>query len=491
MLNREGTTPCTRILILAATLAIFQLSALAIVGPSRAVDDGTGMALASPTPTPVPAPHRHPPLLSQNDAAGKPCVPLHDCPDAKPLRIFHIIPNNYPSLATFQRFAAEIPKSKWLTEFTAAYKIPGPTISEAIVVSDMPDLKHMPPLTVTDFQNYAFALSSKPEGKLLKPDRSRQTVYLFYVPCHNNGPNKGHGCNGFHTPMSIGSGTSWENGQGKLFTKGDALAFVLEFDPTLPGPFAVNKATVPASHETAESATDTPGTILFNIRTDDPDHPYVDTGANAGGTPWTRESGYMESADMSEGARWYEPAADGTVFEYERIYANERSKSGGDPAVPQSPHPYYNVSTDDWFRVTAGAPATIPVIAWSPDSKISWKVEATVSHWLNKDSTPAAAAPCQISSSQWTVHNGSAFDLRVDTPKSLKYGTWCEVRLVSTHEVANGDDRHEWWVGVIIQPPPLAPGDEACVCADGFPAGPAARAGTAACEHICRGHEKH
>jgi hypothetical protein len=39
--------------------------------------------------------------------------------------------------------------------------------------------------------------------------------------------------------------------------------------------------------------------------------------------------------------------------------------------------------------------------------------------------------------------------------------------------------------------PKPTPFFERCVCADGFKAGPTVREGTPACEHICRGHERH
>jgi hypothetical protein len=136
----------------------------------------------------------------------------------------------------------------------------------------------------------------------------------------------------------------------------------------------------------------------------------------------------------------------------------------------------------------------IPVTAWSTEDNGSWEVEAKVAHWLGRDKTPAAAAPCSVAHDHWTVHNASAFDVHVETTAGQQNTTWCELRLKSTKAIPGGDDYHEWWVGVIIQPrakPTPTPESEPCVCSDGFKAGPAARAGTPACEHICRGHEPH
>src|SRR5262249_13835663 len=159
-----------------------------------------------------------------------------------------------------------------------------------------------------------------------------------------------------------------------------------------------------------------------------------------------------------------------------RIYSNKASKAGGDPAVPPSSSPYYNVSTDqDWVTVTAGQSVEIPVSAWSTEHIDSWDVDARVVRWLGHTDTPPAAAPCSLSTKQWNVHNKSTFSVRVQTTHPHPAGTWCILDLKSSKNFPLGDDFHEWFVGVIIKPstpPPPIGKDEPCVCADGFKAGP-------------------
>ena len=488
------------VLLLAATFAASHAN-LSVVAPGNAsAADGNATAPSTPTPTPfITAPHRHPPLLPNHDEQNKPCPPQNDCPSAKPLRIVAIIPDSYPANIAkhLEQFSSAMLSSKWLQEFTAAYDIPGPTISQVIpMASGMPDLNHGQPKTDADFEEFIFGLSQKPKSQF-KGDSSRRTIYVLYVPCDDNGPGLGKSgsCKSHHTAIVLGSGKPWQQQAAHLFSPGDGLAFILAFNPNHnPSAFTGDEATLPTSHEVAEAATDAPAGLRFNLHTDDTDHPYLDTGSNAGGSPWVREGGSIENADMSEGARWFETGPGGQgPFEYERIYSNEKSRHGGDPAVPKSPFPYFNVSTEkDWFPGTSGVAVNIPVNAWSTEDNGSWDVEASVMRWLGKDNTPKAPAPCSLSTNHWTVHNASAFDVQVQTSAGQQNATWCELRLKSTKNIPGGDGSHEWWVGVIIEPrakPTPTPEPDACVCHDGFKAG--ARAGTEACDHICRGHEPH
>jgi hypothetical protein len=187
------------------------------------------------------------------------------------------------------------------------------------------------------------------------------------------------------------------DGQDDLFVPGDSMAVVLAFNPKAnpngPRP-TVDTFTLPASHEVAEAATDTRGGPRFSLSTDDPDHPYVDSGTNAGGSPWVRQSGGMELADMSEGALEYEaPPGRSEPFEYERIYSNKASKAGGDPAVPSSPWPYYNVSTDeDWLTAKGGTKVAIPVTAWATADIGDWNVTASISSYK----ATASPKPCDM-----------------------------------------------------------------------------------------------
>ncbi len=439
-----------------------------------------------------PAHHRNPPQVPNHDAANDTCPPRQDCPQEKPLRIVFIIPKTFPFATDLEKFGKAMAGSKWLERFTAAYDIPGPADAHIITVTDMPDLNEGKK-DVSDYRDYIFK-KARAEG--LEQAPHHQTFYVLYIPCDDNHkPRAGmdsFGCTSHHPAVDAGSG------QDVLFEPGDSMAVVLGFNPKASASaFALENATVPSSHELAEAVTDTRPGLRFNLHTDDPAHPYLDSGSNAGGSPWVRESGTIELADMSEGSRWFESGTDGSgPFQYDRIYSNKASKAGGDPDVPESKSPFYNVSTDDdWMSVSTGGSVNIPVTAWSAADIGSWDVDANVSHWSGHKDDPPAASPCSLSTKHWSVHNGTKFDVHVDTSGSRQSTLWCVLHLKSSKTVNDGDEYHEWFVGVIVRPPAPpptpTPSDLSCVCADGFKAGPAARAGTAACEHICRGHERH
>jgi hypothetical protein len=441
-------------------------------------------------PSFTPAPHRNPPQVPNHDAAGNNCPPRNDCASPKALRIVSIIPKTFPHANELQKFGQSIGKSKWLERFTAAFGIPGPAIMQVIMVDDMPDL-NQGQKTVSDYQNYVFAKAIT-SGLTRAPQH--QTIYVLYIPCDpDHKPSPGmdtFGCTSHHPSIQA---IVPEQG---LFQPGDSMALSLGFHPrTNAGSFTANNATVAVTHELAEAATDTKPLLRFNLFTGDPNYLYENSGSNANGTPWVRElvgsEGVMELADMAAGHRWYEAGPDGSgPFEYARVYNNEASKAGGDPAVPAGIHPYYNVSTnEDWVTAPASHVAVVSFTAWSAEDIGSWDVEGEIAHWEADDNAPAAAPVCSLPTKHWTVHNGSKVDVVVNTTPVLGGTNWCVVGFKNTKNFTDGDDYHMWWAGVILKVPPRTP-DDACVCADGFKAGPDAHAGTEACAHICRAHER-
>jgi hypothetical protein len=488
---------CVHILLAALTATLWfgqtAIGASDPAGGNRAEDPTTTNAGASSVsavspPAFTPAPHRNPPQVPNHDAEGKNCPPRSDCPAPNALRIVSIIPRKFPHAGELEKFGHGIAGSKWLAKFTAAFGIPGPALEQVILVDDMPDL-NQGHKTVSDYRDYVFA---KALFTGLKPAPQHQTIYVLYIPCDNtHKPSPGmdsFGCTSHHPAMEAGPQ------QLGLFRPGDSMALSLGFNPrTDAGSYTANNATTAATHELAEAVTDTRPLMRFNLTTNDPNYPFEDSGNNAGGSPWVREVvgnvGVMELADMAAGHRWYESGPDGSgPFEYARVYNNQASKAGGDPAVPAGIHPYYNVSTKEDWVTTTGQAATVSLTAWSAEGIGSWKVDAEVADWLGHENDPPAPAPCSLSTKHWTVHNGSHVDMSVDTTPLLPGSRWCVVRLKSTNNFTNGDEYHTWWVGVILKGP--TPTTE-CICADGTKAGPEAHAGTEACGHICLGHEKH
>ena len=214
---------------------------------------------------------------------------------------------------------------------------------------------------------------------------------------------------------------------------------------------STDSKTQTASHEIAEAATDRFPKGWF-LEAADKDKPWLDSSAFIE----DEGSGHIEVADMSSGARWNEkyfstsPSVN-TTYSYARIYANRRSRLGGDPAVPSSPKPYYNVSTkSDWPKVTAGSTKTVTVTGWSVKKIPAWTVTASVISWEGSKAG-TAPDPCTIvGRTSWKVANGDTFRLKVKA-KSGRSGKWCDVKLKSqAAPTADGDLSHPWFVGFHI-----------------------------------------
>ncbi len=469
-------------------LFVFVLAVTAFMGAPNVLD-------AVPHPDNFkPAEHRDPPQVPTHDASGNPCPPRNDCTSAKPPRIITIMPKGYPFESDLKEFSQAMIGGDWYAQVSAAYDLPAAS-AEVIIADDLPDL-NSGEKTVNDYRNWLFKKGL--EG-VIKPSPNRQTVFLMYLPCDDNHkPRPGmdsEGCTSHHfsiDPCSNSDPCAGQNNHNKdFFALGDAMALVLAFNPKDSSAPQLESLTVPATHESVESMTDSRSLLTFKLATSDTDHPYRDSGSNDGGRPWVRESGSTELGDMSEGARISVARSGGKgSFVLERIYSNRAVRKHGDPAVPPSTFPYFNVSTDDWFVVAPGKIAEIPVTAWAESKDVGeWNVDVSVPRWFGHRNTPPTAVPCSLDKTHFTAKNDEHFTVRVQT-SAVRVDSWCILRLKSTKNVTNGDDYHEWWVGVHIVPP-VTPQDEACVCSDGFKAGPAARAGTEACEHICRAHERH
>jgi hypothetical protein len=392
------------------------LAALAAVTITAA-----GAASAGPLrPAFTTAPHRNPPQLIFHGWAHK------------PLRIISFVPSTYPNAAGLQYFGNGLAQSKWNFDFTRAYGLPNGTIATGYQVDDMPTLtSHSSGAT---FQSYVF----KKVVALAIPARpDRETIYLLYIPCAAPQSLDGFGCVSHH-PLITAKPTEPQ------FGSVDSMAVVLGSPST-----STDSKTQTASHEIAEAATDRFPKGWF-LEAANKDRPWLDSSAFIE----DEGSGHIEVADMSQGAIWNEkyfsssPPVN-TTYSYSRIYANRRSRLGGDPAVPSSPEPYYNVTTkDDWPKVTAGSTKTVAVTGWSVKRIPAWTVTASVISWEGGNAAPD---PCTIvGRTSWKVANGGTFSLKVKA-KSGKAGKWCDVKLRSAAApTADGDFSHPWFVGFHI-----------------------------------------
>ena len=397
-------------------LAVGLLVAVAVTQP-----------LASAAPAFVPAPHRNPPIVHNAGTAGK------------PLRIVSLVPMNYPNATQLLDFGTAISSSSWLAMVSSAWNIPGPPLaSVALKVGDMPGLVHHN-RTVARYQDYVFRKARHAGiGKL----PGYQTVYILYIPCSNHHGMDADGCVSHHPSLKPGRHGVAPPGKTEgdlLFTQGDSLAVVLKAA-------SLNQDTGAASHELAEAATNTPGVGQWRLHTDHPDAPWLDA------PPWIRKTGTIELADMSAGTDWYEHLGAGETFRFQRIYSDTASSAGGDPDVPPSPYPYYNVFTEkDWLPFNGAHRADVSVKGWSSAPLSRWKLTAEVATW--KGEASGAADPCALAhATSWQVKNGTSVDVVVTVAHPNGPASWCTLTLTSTTTAppSHGDTSHFWNVGLMV-----------------------------------------
>ena len=368
------------------------------------------------------AAHREPPQVNRHGWV------------AKPLRIITFVQGGLGDREKLRQFPAAIAHSHWLKAFRTAYGIPGPTLVAGIDVIQLPTIT--PTTTKADFQSWIDA-RMRQINFVGRP--GYQTIYILYIPCSG-----GHGIDAFGRVSHHPGLDPLPNDS--IFTHDDALA-ISYFDPSQP--FDFSGATKTATHELAESATDEDSTGWYR-QVSNLDKPYQD-----GSSPWVEDegSGHIEVADLAQGSRWREKyGGNGVTYDYVRIISNAAVTHGGDPAVPASPHPYYNTTAPKtWYDLPIAGSTSVKVTGWSTKKIPAWPVAAGIPSWSgSKDGS--GQDPCKLGSSSFTVANGGTFTLKVTATAPAALDDWCVVRLKSSRfaDAALGDVFHAWYIGFRI-----------------------------------------
>lgn len=382
------------------------------------------------------APHRKPPQLINHGWTPK------------PLRIITFVPSTYPVPGQLKAFPQAIVHSKWLKELQKAYSIPTnrPTIGAGYIVNDTPVL------TAGSTANGTFDTWVRGKmnalGIIKRPEY--QTIFIIYAKCTPPQSLDGFGCVSHHpsiTPLPLVDPN---------FTTLDSYAAVLK-DPASESGLSSDTRdafTATATHELAEAATHT-GPNGWYLRTADTDHPWHDV------SPFVEDeaSGNIETADFTAGSRWFEKfkpiGFNGPVrYQYVRIYSHFGNAHRDDPGVPVSPHPYYNVTTKQWYKSQPGHTTTVTVKGWSTKKLPKWTVAARVVAWEGSKNTPQPADFCSLPTSSFQVKNGTTFALKVKIAANSGHNTWCVVQLKSSRSATatHGDLFHPWFVGFYIPP---------------------------------------
>ena len=306
----------------------------------------------------VPAAHRSFPSLARN--TGRVLAPL---------TLVTIVASNDSLSAPLFAFGDALVSSTWLKEVGAPYALgaatsvhaTGPAITANPAPADMT----------------AYIQSLIDGGKAPAPNG--ETCYLLYLPdgvSIASGPGP---FSAYHSPYPA-------YGQGL----GDGWAVVSRAKPYGGGETQLEELTRIASHEVLEAATD-PGWTSYAV-------------APAATPPWTgsvwsvfQVPGPIESGDLCEGTRTFEPANGGS--EYQRILAPSPPVNG-DPCLPAPAEPYYDVSTpSDWYALGADAgTVSIPITGWSSAATDDWLVIATVAG--RRPALPRSPGRCSRSSAR-------------------------------------------------------------------------------------------
>ena len=240
-----------------------------------------------------------------------------------PLRLVVVVAANDNLRDSLAAFAKAIPSSQWWRAVATPFGV-SPTATAVTVTG--PAIAPDSQWTFTNVTNYVQAAAIDSAG--YRPDG--HTLYLIFLPpgvrCSAGGSCARYSA--FHVPFGS-----------------DALALVTRSAPGLIS--SMESATVTASHELIEAATD-PMLDAWRL---------VGTFLPWNSSPWALDDGgsFEENADLCGGTRYLEGG-----FYYQRIFSNQAAVLGGDPCVPSIALPYYNVAPDnDWYPTTTGD-VTVP-----------------------------------------------------------------------------------------------------------------------------------
>jgi hypothetical protein len=269
-----------------------------------------------------------------------------------PLQLVTITTAGDPLEARLTTFGEDVVQSHWWQTIAAEYQfdpsaththVSGPAIADGTTLSD------------EETQQYIRDLIDAGAA----PQPNGRHVYVLFLPSGVSadfGGSSNENCRlylGYHSAFLAG------------FT--DNRAVVQRCENLLPLS-TVDMLTAVATHEIAESVTNPAnrGWLLGTQQSQPWSH---------GGSPWAVSS-EREVGDPCNRAF----VAEGREV-YQRIWADSAAQMTGDPCVPATGEPYFNVQPgQDWYGVRVGEPLTIPLTGWSNAPTGDWEVTAATAH---------------------------------------------------------------------------------------------------------------
>jgi hypothetical protein len=411
------------------------------LGVAAAMVLGATTALAAPALAFTPAAHTPLPNLSKHAYVGK------------PLRVITIVKDDGKprQASTFDSrviwFGHALVRSKWYKAASAAYQLGPNGTSKSDRVTNMPTANGN--LTVAQLEA---KVRSWANAMQLHKNAGVRTIFVIYLPCilgTTFGTFGRCGSSSFHPGLTVT--TNDPN-----FTTGDTMAVVMT--PTT-GSLTVDGATVAASHEVIEGATDTDNGWRMTSST--PANPFDVS-------PWVFNEGgrfsNTEVMDMSGGSAIREKFTDpthGYDYRYERVYTVASAQANGDPFVPKSPIGFASVSTKatsakahGWISASSAVKTHhITLTAWSTKAVPDWSLSTQMMAWKGFASSPATTDRCAASLNKTTVNNGTKVTLTVTYSGSPTKSYWCAIKVKSTtSDPTNNDSFRQWLVGVKFNP---------------------------------------
>jgi hypothetical protein len=143
----------------------------------------------------------------------------------------------------------------------------------------------------------------------------------------------------------------------------------------------------------------------------------------------------IEVGDLCVDTRLQEGAQ---PYYYQRIWLNAAAADGGDPCIPATGAPYFNVTyPQDWYPASAGDTVSIPFEGWTTSARGNWYV---FPHYVNGTLTfPAGtfSAPTDLGKqdvgcgAHYQLNDGVGGSLQISVPTTAASGDWAVFTLQS------------------------------------------------------------
>ena len=260
------------------------------------------------------------------------------------------------------------------------------------------------------------------------------TIYLVFLPSaayiENDQGCQTQGIGGYHTYFFDNFSTSTDGWAVVQHCTGTAQQGLTE----------TQWATIAASHEIAEAATDVDGQNGYAF-------------ASAQGQD-PRSFSIWDDVLLTEiGDLCVMTQVNEGAYSYQRMWSNKAAKNGMDPCAP-AVTPYFNTGavggdTNGWFK-TSGGKVDIQLEAFSNAAVADWALAAVVGQSTESGWTGNLTSP-RGGSTQHLINNNEKGTLSVSAPAGASSGSYAIFELVSEATTATGGEYvHIWPIGVYV-----------------------------------------